>query len=132
MSNWKAITLGSAFNGVSNSNRLEQDALNKKVQEISALITQLNNEILDAQSALGVTNQTLQSLLTSGFYILDLPPAEGGIITRIENAANQPQSIGQNYSAGIVIATQMTSIQQVLNNYEALKRVVDFNNQANL
>jgi|SRR5690606_3660143 len=130
MSNWKSIVLGEAFPGIGDNQVAQRDLLNKKVQELNALISQLNNEINDASTALGISNQTLQSLLTTGFNFLMFEPGEGGIIQRIETAGNQPPAIGQVFSTGIVIAAQAPTFQQIANNFIALQRVIDFNNHA--
>lgn len=127
MSTWRSIVLGNAFAGLGASSQEQRNFLNDKVSELQILLVQIQKEIGDAQTALGVTNQTVQSLLASGFYLLDLPPGDGGLITRAENAGNQPPTIGQVYSAGIIIGAQSTSAAQILQNYQALKRVIEIN-----
>lgn len=132
MSNWENIQLGDAFNKFGSDTISQRDLVNKKVQELQQLVVQLNNEILDAATLLGVSNQTLQSLLTSGFNFLELEPGEGGIITRINNAGNQPPAFGNVWSCGIVIAAQAPSFKQVMLNFQALKNVIDFTNHSQL
>jgi hypothetical protein len=127
MSNWVSITLGNAFPTYGANTQAQRDALNKRAQELQLMIDRLSTELGNISNAVGVSNQTLQSLALAGVNFLAVEPGEGGIMQRIESAGNQPPSIGQVYSCAIVIAFQAPSMAQVVNNYQAIKRVIDFN-----
>ena len=112
---WQSKTLGDVFSGsaqgLANIQKEAGDLFNK----YSAVADQLGQKINVLNNLLNGTGDLLNKLQGTGLYVLQLEPAQGNLVSRINNASNPPTG---DYSAGIVLGFSAVDLASVIQGYQ--------------
>ncbi len=118
---WLSVKLEDVFPGIKQG----IEKLNKESDEVLSRFQKTLSQLQLKYDALSVavqtTNNLLNSLSASGFYMLPLPPGSGTIVSRIATASNPPTG---DYSAGLVVAVSAPDLSAVAEKYQKLMQIL--------
>lgn len=112
---WQSKTLGDVFSGSAQSLGNIQKEAGDLFNKYSAVADQLGQKINVLNNMLSGTGDLLNKLQGTGLYVLQLSPASGNLVSRINNASNPPTG---DYSAGIVLGFSAVDLQAVIQGYQ--------------
>ena len=123
MAVWESVTLKDLFPGAMQSAEKLLGSAQNLMDKTQAVLLQINQKANALQNIVSTSQALLETLEASGFYKLELPPAQGDLRQRISSAENYP-NVAYPYSAGLVIGIIAPDFDTVAQQYQKLFKIL--------
>lgn len=121
---WSSTSLKDVFGGYTEGITKATNILSKATKSAMASYNQASRAASAINKGLTATKNMLTQMKSTGVYRIDLPPAKGNYLSRLQSEPGAPPTSTKFFSSGYVCVTVAGDVSALSSKYDTLSKII--------